>query len=470
MATAAIAWMLLLLVVLPLSTADDSLVVGRPLSPGATIVSDGGAFALGFFSPSNSTPSRLYLGIWYSGIPELTVVWVANRESPAVTGRPTLALTNASNLVLSDGNGRVLWATDVAAAEAGVGAAAVLTNAGNLELRSPNGTILWQSFDHPTDTFLPGMMVRAAGTRVGFDFLVSWKSTGDPSPGSFSYGVDPATSLQLFTWNGTRPLWRSGAWTGYRVNTEYVADIRTIVYLAVVDTNNETYMAFTLSPGAPRTRYVMARSGMLELQSWTLSRWDTLGRWPPHDCSRYGHCGAFGYCDNTATAPSCHCLAGFEPATPHEWRRGRFGQGCRRKEELRCGGGEEDVFLAVPLMKAPDRFVVVGNRDAGECAAECAGNCSCVAYAHANLSSSSKGETTRCLVWAGDLIDTEKIGTVGSAETLYLRVASSTTTGNPLIHSKFCHKKVKSLERQTFSEILFEQPNRSSYKSLDRHT
>ncbi|KAM0829056.1 hypothetical protein ACQ4PT_067120 [Festuca glaucescens] len=231
MAAAGIASLILLLVVMPLSTSDESLVAGRPLSPGATIVSDGGAFELGFFSPSNSTPARQYLGIC--------------------------------------------------------------------------------------------------------------------------------------------------AWTGYRVNSEYVASINTIVYLAVVDTNNDSYMAFTLSPGAPRTRYVMARSGMFELQSSTSSRWDTLGRWPPHECSRYDHCGAFGYCDNTAATPSCHCLDGFEPASPEEWRDGRFEQGCRRKEELRCGDGEEDMFLAVPLMKAPDRCVVVENKGAAQCAAECAGNCSC---------------------------------------------------------------------------------------------
>ncbi|KAM0824994.1 hypothetical protein ACQ4PT_069859 [Festuca glaucescens] len=206
----------LLLVVLPLGASDDQLVLGNKLSPGTTIVSDGGDFALGFFSPSNSTPARLYLGIWVS--------------------------------------------------------------------------------------------------------------------------------------------------SGYLGNTSAV------VYLAVVDTDDESYVALTLSDGAPHTRYVMTHTGRLELMSWsaTSSQWDTLDRLPSYECSRYGQCGPFGYCDNTVPASACEYLAGFEPASPEEWSSGRFAQGCRRKEELRCGVGDgDDGFLAVSVMKAPDSFVVVGNIVAG---------------------------------------------------------------------------------------------------------
>ncbi|KAL6601613.1 hypothetical protein ACP70R_044833 [Stipagrostis hirtigluma subsp. patula] len=404
---------LLLFVLLPSCASDDRLVVGKPLSPGDVVVSDAGAFALGFFSPSNSTPARMYLGIWYNGIPELTVVWVANRET-AITvagGRssaPAFAVTNTSNLVLSDTDGRIVWATNVAAGTAGT--TATLTNAGNLILRSPNGTVLWQSFDHPTDTFLPTMKLRMnRGLR---------------------YGGDPATFLQAFVWNGSRPLWRSGVWTGYRVSSEYVLNISAIAYYTIVDVADDTYMSFTLSDGAPQTRFTMSYSGELELRSWSdaSQAWDVLGSIPRRGCSRYGHCGPFGYCDRAdgAGVPSCKCLDGFEPASHGEWSNGRFSQGCRRREALRCGGGGDgDGFLALPGMKAPDRFVLVGNRSFDECAAECSRNCSCVAYAYANLGSSSvKGDSTRCLVWAGELIDTEMLGdNVEGSEILYLRLA-----------------------------------------------
>jgi hypothetical protein len=89
-------------------------------------------------------------------------------------------------------------------------------------------------------------------------------------------------------------------------------------------------------------------------------------------------------------------------------------------------------------MKSPDKFVRVANRTLEECAAECSSNCSCVAYAYANLSTTrTAGDATRCLVWAGDLIDTEKIigGGVGS-DTLHLRLAGSDAAvqGNHFIH------------------------------------
>ncbi|TVU10336.1 hypothetical protein EJB05_43860, partial [Eragrostis curvula] len=433
------------LLLLPaLCVSDDRLVPGKPLAPGTTIISDGGAFALGFFAPSNSTPEKLYLGIWYNDTPRLTVVWVANRATPAISSSvPSLVVTNSSNLVLSDVNGLVLWTTNATnpaspsplLRSSYSGAVAVLMNTGNLVLRSPNGTVLWQSFDDPTDTLLPGMKIRKSYNTQDGNHLVSWSSPEDPSPGIFSFVGEAHPVPQGFILNGSRPVWRTPVWRGYTVSSQYFqGNASIVVYMAFVDTADEISMAFTVSDGAPHVRCVMSDSGRFEVlgSNGASSDWRLLMAWPTYECSRYGFCGASGYCDYTDATPTCKCLHGFEPMNLEEWNSGRFSQGCRRKEALRCGGGDDDGFLALPGVQVPDRFVRVKNKALVACAAECRGNCSCVAYAYANLNSSvSREDPTRCLVWTDDqLIDTQKIGvspyrTAGSdsEETLYLRVA-----------------------------------------------
>uniref|UniRef100_A0A453DBP0 Protein kinase domain-containing protein n=2 Tax=Triticinae TaxID=1648030 RepID=A0A453DBP0_AEGTS len=59
---------------------------------------------------------------------------------------------------------------------------------------------------------------------------------------------------------------------------------------------------------------------------------------------------------------------------------------------------------------------------------ECSRNCSCTAYAYANLSSAGTlGDQTRCLVWTGELVDTWKTNNYG--ENLYIRLGDS-----PAVH------------------------------------
>ncbi|CAL5072956.1 unnamed protein product [Urochloa decumbens] len=433
------------LLLLPaLCASDDRLAPGKSLSPGTTIISDGSDFALGFFSPSNSTPEKLYLGIWYNNIPGLTVVWVANRETSAIsTSSPSLVMTNTSHLVLSDVNGRVLWTTNTTTVGSSssrsprsnttAGSVAVLMNTGNLILRSPSGMVLWQSFEHPTDTILPGMKIwRSHKTNEG-NRLVSWKGPDDPSSGTFSLGWETDQFIQAFIRNGSLPEWRASVWTGFTVSSQYFqVNTNIVVYTAYVDTVDEMSASYTLSDGAPPVRSVMRYSGRVEVSVWNRdsSEWVMLVASPDYECSRYGYCGPSGYCDYTDATPTCKCLDGFEPVDKEEWSNARFSRGCQRKEALRCGDG----FLVLPDMKVPDKFVRIGRKTLEECAAECNANCSCVAYAYATLNgSTTNSDGTRCLVWIGDhqLVDTQKMlgvlpyNTAGadSQETLYLRVA-----------------------------------------------
>uniref|UniRef100_A0A3B6LRY8 Receptor-like serine/threonine-protein kinase n=2 Tax=Triticum aestivum TaxID=4565 RepID=A0A3B6LRY8_WHEAT len=403
-------------------------------------------FALGFFNPSNSTPAKLYLGIWYNNIPKLTVVWVANREIPITNNNPStpmLSLTNTSNLIISEGNnsGRVLWTTaNITTTRAGSSTpTAVLLNTGNLVIRSSNGSTVWQSFDHRSDTILPGMKIRIRySTRGTTDRLVSWKGPDDPSPGRYSYGVDPDTPLEPFLWNGGSLVARSAPWTGYQVKsvrkqqqaTMNASDL--IVYVAFVDNGDEVYATYSLSDGAPPSRSVLTYSGVYQFESWSSKSlvWDVISKWPSAECNGYGYCGTYGYCDETlAPIPTCKCLDGFEPTNKEEWSSGRFFAGCRRKELLHgCSGS----YLALLGMKAPSKFALVGRgtSTSEECVAECNRNCSCVGYVYRNVSSGrSGGDTTMCLVWAGDLIDTGKISADLGGETLYLRLADTNAAG-----------------------------------------
>jgi hypothetical protein len=227
---------------------------------------------------------------------------------------------------------------------------------------------------------------------------------------------------------------RLGPWTGYAVKSEgryqvpNTSDDFTI-YMVVVDNDDEVYITYSLSDGAPRTRYVLTYSGEFHLLSWSSmsTAWVLLETWPSSVCGRYGYCGPYGYCDDTeAPGRGCRCLDGFDPASAEEWSSGRFSAGCRRRKEAFRGCG--DGFLAMPGMKSPDGFMLVGGNSSTieECSAGCERNCSCMAYAYANLDNGrSTGVIARCLVWTAEMVDTVKIGAGPGSDTLFLRIAGT---------------------------------------------
>ncbi|XP_021307168.1 G-type lectin S-receptor-like serine/threonine-protein kinase B120 [Sorghum bicolor] len=184
-------------------------------------------------------------------------------------------------------------------------------------------------------------------------------------------------------------------------------------------------MSFGIPGGSSSSTVIkikMDYSGKIEILIWNsnILEWDVLEAEPSHECSTYGYCGPFGYCDNTEPNATCKCLDSFEPISNKDASNGKLPEGCRRKETL-CE--ENTSFLTLTTMKIPDKFVYVKNRSFDECTAECASNCSCIGYAYANMGTMAiNGDDTRCLLWMGDLIDTEKrIG----GENLYIRVNRS---------------------------------------------
>uniref|UniRef100_A0ACD5Z0P6 Uncharacterized protein n=1 Tax=Avena sativa TaxID=4498 RepID=A0ACD5Z0P6_AVESA len=270
-----------------LCASDDRLLPGKPLSPGSVLVSKDGVFALGFFSPSNSTKNHSYVAIWYNNIPELTVVWVSNRAAP-ITDLSTanLAVTSSSDLVLSESNGHVLWTTNNGI-NSTISAEATLDCTGNFILRSlDDSTIIWQSFDHPTDTLLPGMNLRLSHTMHPLQQLVSWKSQHDPSPGDFSYSADPENSLQSFICHGSRPHRRIPVWTNYLFHLSYMDRFNSTIDMALHHAGDEVYMAFGMPAGSfiVLVRMEIDYLGKVNMLTWenNMSVWKVLYTPPEH--------------------------------------------------------------------------------------------------------------------------------------------------------------------------------------------
>ena len=206
---------LLLIFAAVFSIADDATSTFQSIRDGETVVSTGGTFELGFYSPDAS--NRRYVGIWYKKISVKTIVWVANRDTPLTDLSGFLKVTNPGILVLNHKMSTV-WSSNTS--RTAHNPVARLLDSGNLVVidRSDDDpeNFLWQSFDYPGDTFLPGMKL-GRNTVTGFNWhLRSWKSPQDPSQGNYTYQFGPKGYAEKFLREGSVIKFRSGPWNGVR--------------------------------------------------------------------------------------------------------------------------------------------------------------------------------------------------------------------------------------------------------------
>ncbi|CAL5029813.1 unnamed protein product [Urochloa decumbens] len=194
----------------------------------------------------------------------------------------------------------------------------------------------------------------------------------------------------------------------------YPSSPSSMVYQTIVNKGDEFYLEIVLSGGSPYSWIMLDHTGTVKLLTWDSNSSSSIviSERPKGSYGLYDSCGPNGYCDFTGTVPACQCLEGFKAISPNSSR------GCQRMEPLQCSKGNH--FVAMPEMRVPDKFVLLWNRSFEQCAAECSQNCSCTAYAYANLSS-AMADKSRCLVWTGELVDTWKSSNYG--EMLYLRLA-----------------------------------------------
>ncbi|KAL7218512.1 hypothetical protein ACSBR2_011719 [Camellia fascicularis] len=397
--------------ILIISNAVDIITKTQSVTGNNTIVSSGGSFEIGFFSPGNS--GNTYLGIWYKKISVQTVVWVANREIPLVNSSGVLTIIDPGILALVDGTGSVIWSPNV------TGPVAQLMESGNLVVKDANNNSLWQSFDYPCDTLLPGMK-HGKNFVTGIDrMLSSWKSSDDPARGKCTYRCDPQGYPQNIMSCGSVEVFRTGPWNGLGFSGNPNLKPNSIYTYELVYTKEEVYFHYQLISSVV-SRFTLNQNGVAQRWTWVdrTQEWVIYLSAPTDTCDTYKLCGPNGNC-NVGNSPVCDCLSKFVPQNQTEWISGDWSNGCVRRTMLDCHNG--DGFLKYSHYKMPDTRYSWFDKSMTlrECEMRCLKNCSCMAYTSLDI----RGGGSGCLLWFDELIDMRQYSDNG--QDIYIRMASS---------------------------------------------
>ncbi|KAM0976983.1 hypothetical protein FF1_019878 [Malus domestica] len=145
--------------------------LGSSLMPitNSSWLSRSGVYALGFYKEGNGYA----LGIFLAGIPQTTIVWTAKRDDPPLSLDVTLVFTSDGFTLPSTQGQKFVIKFNTSAFSA------FMLDSGNFVIYNAGQDIVWQSFEHPTDTLLPGQCLFAG------DELFSAKSKSDHLTGIF---------------------------------------------------------------------------------------------------------------------------------------------------------------------------------------------------------------------------------------------------------------------------------------------
>ncbi|GFS40950.1 hypothetical protein Acr_00g0071350 [Actinidia rufa] len=249
--------------------AVDTLTVGQTMRDWEFLESPNKLFRLLFSSPY--VANVRYLGIQYMNdrLAGIKFVWVANIRIPLTGTSGILNITVDGNLVLTDSNG--IFVT-ISAGQPAISnnTSATLHDSGNLVLRSGE---------------------RQPQHRL----LTSFVSQQVPTPGTFTFGVDPNNTKQLVIWQRGILYWWSGIWNGSAAGC------------AVIETSNcKSGDVFNQTPG--------------QMNSWNFLYNFSLGIADCKEiCSRNCSCNAYGSASSN-------------------------GSGCKFSDVQRLNFSEEEVF------------------------------------------------------------------------------------------------------------------------------
>ncbi|PIA41926.1 hypothetical protein AQUCO_02100040v1 [Aquilegia coerulea] len=381
-----------------LSIGANNITLGQSLSGNQTIISKGGIFELGFFKQGNTTSDKYYIGIWYKKPSIQTAVWVANRDPVKDPNYSELKFSQDGRLVLLDERG------------------------------------YQQSFDYPTDTWLPGAMLGLTKTRANGTFLTSQQNSDEPGTGNFLLNANtnisgPPVLRYMYVRNYySRWTYWTWSWNGHNFSLMN-SSLSKYVNFSFVSSDEERYFTYSAHNTSIPIRLVMDFLGRLQLFTWMedLERWDSIfahqtyvddsEKWHTVFTKEYDYCGI----NTWSTVPMsrgnnsmwrCTCLKGFESA--EVWLSVYSFFGCKRKKALQCHSKGNDAFYVMDNMRLQEIVMHTNDQSISECKMTCLSACSCAAYTYSNS----------CSIWLGELFSLQKVAPNDNlGKTLYIRVA-----------------------------------------------
>ncbi|XP_074357031.1 EP1-like glycoprotein 2 [Apium graveolens] len=345
----------------------------------------------------NTTPTAFILGLRMGDQrSESTMRWVwdANRAKP-VQEKATLTFGTDGNLVLADADGTVAWQTGTA--NKGVVRLELLTN-GNLVLVDSKGKFVWQSFDHHTDTLLPGQSLLSSGPNK----LISRSSDIEASDGAYSYVIEKSQMSLYYQPNNTKtPILynKNNFGTGKDILSQILFTIEPFTRIdsdtvwayefhlqSFMNNSTSSSGAAVLSRAKYNATYSMLRvdsDGNLKIYTYEehvdYGAWDVTyvlfdrdqGR--ERECKLPHRCGSFGVCedDQCVACPTPNGLTGWSKT---------------------CGKGAVDYYKVVGVEHFTNGITSgSGPTTVGDCKKKCDSDCKCLGFFY-------REDTSMCLI------------------------------------------------------------------------
>ncbi|KAK1404865.1 Bulb-type lectin domain-containing protein [Heracleum sosnowskyi] len=312
------------------------------------------------------------------------VVWSANRDHP-VKINATLKLTADGELVLRDADGSLAWSTKTAGKSV---AGLNLTDTGNLVLFNKRKEVVWQSFDHPTDSLVPGQ------TLTEGQKLIASVSKTNSGVGLYSLVVNDQGVFAYIQSNPSQAYFNSYVYStekGKKPN--YVRFLNgSLSFYPHSSEKNVPLRIFDI-PLASSVQYMRLESdGHLRVYEWK-DKWEVIADLLTGfsgDCGYPLVCGKYSICSDG----QCSCPGSSSSGVRYfrQVQEKYPNLGCVEINPLTCSASKNQDFVELKDVTYFTFNSSIANIDANKCKHACLKDCSCKAAIFRYGSDPSRGD------------------------------------------------------------------------------